>query len=151
MLTPGKHSMEPRWGDTFSTEQTNHCSPTCTLIVYGCNDDACSPEQSYCLIMMMCSVREETSCSSILKKERKTSTLLLSWCSYFIYGVLFFAFFWIANNSKFLFFVIFFLFIFLFLFFGMEKPLTAHWRDVLGSVDTLWALSDPSAVTGIYL
>lgn len=71
MLTPGKYSMDPRVEDTFSTEQTNHCSPTRTLIVYGCNDNACSPEQSYCLIMMMCSVREKTSCSSVLKRREK--------------------------------------------------------------------------------
>lgn len=146
VLTRGKHSEDPRWGDTFSTEQTNHCSPTCTLIVCGCNDNA-SPEQSYCLIMMMCSVREKTKLHQRLEKERETSTLPLSRCNYFIYDLFFFsfAFFWIANKSS-----LFFLF-FVFFSFGMKQPLTAHWRNVLEYVEILWALSDPSPVTGIYL
>ncbi len=33
----------------------------------------------------------------------------------------------------------------------MKQPLTAHWCNVLEYVEILWALSDPSPVTGIYL
>jgi len=32
----------------------------------------------------------------------------------------------------------------------MKQPLTAHWCNVLEYVEILWALSDPSPVTGIY-
>lgn len=126
----------------FSTEQTNHCSPTCTLIVCGCNDNACSPERSYCLIMMMCSVREKTSCTSVLKRRGKLARscspdVIILFMEYFLH------FFWIANNSSFCFIS--------FFFFGMKQPLTAHWCNVLEYVEILWALSDPSPVTGIYL
>lgn len=99
--------MNPRWGDMFSTEQTNHCSPTCTLIVCGCNDNACSPERSYCLIMMMCSVREKTSCTSVLKRRGKLARscspdVIILFMEYFLH------FFWIANNSSFCFISFFF-------------------------------------------
>lgn len=140
--------MDPRWGDTFSTEQTNHCSPTCTLIVCGCNDNACSPEQSYCLIMMMmCSVREKMSCTGILKKERNTSTLPLSWCSYFILWSIRLHFFFFLDGKQQLFYIL----ISIFFVLGMKQTLTAHWCNVLEYVEILWALSDPSPVTGIYL
>lgn len=35
--------------------------------------------------------------------------------------------------------------------FGMKQPLTAHWCNVPEYVEIVWALSDPSPVTGIYL
>lgn len=71
------------------------------------------------------------------EKERETSTLPLSWCNHFIYGVLIcfilvLAFFWIANNSFFF----------------------SFWNEttfICALVEILWALSDPSPVTGIYL
>lgn len=140
--------MDPRWGDTFSTEQTNHCSPTCTLIVCGCNDNACSPEQSYCLIMMMmCSVREKTSCTGILKRR---GTLARS-CSpdlvILFYRVLVCSFFFLDSKQQLFIIILFYIVFFVFLvwFFGNETAfncalMQCAWicRDTMG---TLWSLS----------